>query len=195
MSESIQALTWAAAPRAADDAWINALVGQAQAGDAAAFGGLYDLYAPRVYRFLVARVHEPADAEDLLQQVFIKVVEALPRYQVRGMPWSAWLFRIARNVVVDFVRADRHTEPIEHAAGRHDERLDPAAQLELAGSQSRVRAALDALTPEQRDVVIYRFFADLSISEIALVTGKREGAIRALQFRALGTLRTMLAYA
>ncbi|HEY7828348.1 MAG TPA: sigma-70 family RNA polymerase sigma factor, partial [Candidatus Limnocylindrales bacterium] len=160
--------------------------------DAAAFGSLYDVYAPRVFRFLLARVREPADAEDLLQQVFTRVVHSLPRYRNRGLPFAAWLFRIARNVAVDFARDRRRTETIESAAGAFDGALDPAVQFELAADQERVRGALQHLTPDQRDVVIYRFFADLSSAEIGLVMGKREGSIRALQFRAIAALRQIL---
>ncbi len=192
MTETVQALYWAPAAQTIDEGWVDELVLQAKAGDAPAFGGLYDLFAPRVYRFLLARVHEPADAEDLLQHVFVKAVEALPRYEPRGLPFAAWLFRIARNAVIDFSRAHRRTEPIEAVADRFDGDLDPATQLEAVADRDRVRAALATLTPEQREVVIYRFFANLSGAEIALVMGKREGSIRALQFRAIGTLRAHL---
>jgi RNA polymerase sigma-70 factor, ECF subfamily len=134
----------------------------------------------------------PGYAEDLLQQVFTRVVQSLPRYHSRGLPFAAWLFRIARNVAVDFSRDHRRTDPIDAADNAVDLALDPAVQFELAADQQRVRGALQHLTPDQRDVVIYRFFAGLSSAETGLVMGKREGSVRALQFRAMAALRAIL---
>ncbi len=194
MAETLTVRSWGglATSSATDPVWVEELVLAAQAGDAAAFGSLYDVYAPRVFRFLLARVREPADAEDLLQQVFTRVVQSLPRYRSRGLPFAAWLFRIARNVAVDFARDHRRTDPIDAAVDAVDLALDPAVQFELAVDQQRVRGALQHLTPDQRDVVICRFFADLSSAETGLVMGKREGSIRALQFRAIAALREVL---
>src|SRR5438046_10758131 len=93
-----------------DDAAIERLVQEAQAGDAWAFGRLFDHYHLPVYRFVASRVRRPSDAEDLTQLVFVKALEALPRYESRGIPFGGWLFRLARNAVVDFTRT-RH----EHA--------------------------------------------------------------------------------
>ena len=93
-----------------DDAAIERLVEEAQAGDAWAFGRLFDHYHLPVYRYIASRVHRPTDAEDLTQLVFVKALEALPRYESRGIPFGGWLFRLARNAVIDHVRT-RH----EHA--------------------------------------------------------------------------------
>jgi RNA polymerase sigma-70 factor (ECF subfamily) len=171
----------------ADD--LEKLVTRAKAGDADAFGTLYEEYAPRVFRFALARVSEPADAEDLLHRVFLKVIEALPRYEQRGLPFGAWLFRIAGNAVVDFHRTDRHSISIDTVQGRPDEVPGPMRILEVAEERAAIRAALSALTADQRDVLVYRFFAGLSPAEVGALMGKREGAIRALQFRALERLR------
>lgn len=173
------------------DPSIDELVARAKHGDACAFGNLYDLYAPRVYRFLLLRVHEPADAEDLLQQVFMRTAEALPRYEARGLPFGAWLFRVAQNVATDFVRARRPCEPLDGAEHASDA-LDPQLITQLSAARATVHRALEVLTPDQRQVVVYRFFAGLSAHEIGRAMGKREGTIRALQFRALGALRRVL---
>ena len=169
----------------------DAIVDQARSGDADAFATLYDVYAPRVYRFLIVRVREPADAEDLLQQVFIKTIQALPRYESRGLPFAAWLFKIAQNVVVDFHRSHRETETLD-AALRAGSGSDPELEAQLGADQEHVRMALDRLTAPQREVLIYRFFAGLDTAEIGRAMGKREGTVRALQFRALESMRATL---
>jgi RNA polymerase sigma-70 factor (ECF subfamily) len=168
---------------------IDELVARAKAGDADAWAALYDRFAGPIYRFLFARVHHPADVEDLLQRVFLKVIEALPLYEERGLPFGAWLFRIARNTSIDFARLRRSADPLEIAFEHPDEGPGPAAIAEHAEMRARIRAALTTLTDEQRDVIVYRFFAGLTPSEIGALMGKREGSIRALQFRALEALR------
>jgi RNA polymerase sigma-70 factor (ECF subfamily) len=175
-----------------DEVEVSRVVARAKAGDSQAFDELYDRYAGRVYRYALARVAEPADAEDLLQRVFLKVIEALPRYEDRGVPFGAWLFRIARNAVVDQGRVPQPTTTLDAALGHVDGAHGPDRLAELAADRAVVRAALSELTPEQREVVLYRFFAGLSPREIGLLMGKREGTIRALQFRALATLRRKL---
>src|SRR5829696_8894417 len=93
-----------------DDAALERLVDQARACDRQAFGCLFDQFHEPIYRFVASRVQRPADAEDLTQLVFVKALEALPRYESRGIPFGGWLFRLARNAVIDHVRT-RH----EHA--------------------------------------------------------------------------------
>ena len=170
---------------------VDELVLRAKDGDETAFAGLYDVFAVRVYRFFLARVREPADAEDLVQHVFIKLVESLPRYEQRGIPFGAWIFRVARNMLIDFDRAKRTADPLDAFAALPDGTPGPAAQAEAGMTQTHIRAALDTLTPEQRDVIVYRFFAGLTPGEIGALMGKREGSIRALQFRALEGLRRL----
>ena len=168
---------------------VDTLVNRAKAGDAEAFGALYDLYAERVYRFVVVRVPQPADGEDILQQVFLKVIEALPRYEQRGLPFGAWLFRIARNTVIDFGRTRRVAEPLDDEAGQKADPVDPSVVIEQRADVDEIRAALAELTSEQRDVIVFRFFAELSHAEIGAILGKREGTIRVIQHRALEALR------
>jgi RNA polymerase sigma-70 factor, ECF subfamily len=175
-----------------DEVEVSRVVARAKAGDSQAFDELYDRYAARVYRYALARLDEPADAEDLLQRVFLKVIEAMPRYEERGVPFAAWLFRIARNAVVDHGRQPQQTLTLEAAVGHADGAQGPDRLAELAADRAVVRAALDELTAEQRDVVLYRFFAGLTPREIGQLMGKREGTVRALQFRALATLRRRL---
>lgn len=172
-----------------DDPAIRDLVARAAAGDAGAFGALFDLYGPRVHRFIQLRVREPADAEDLLQSVFLKVLQSLPRYQDRGLPFAAWLFQIVRNAVIDHSRTSHPAAPLEAAAHHPATGDDPADLAALAGERERLKAALDELPPDQRDVLVYRYFAGLSTREIGALMGRREGSVRTLQFRALAALR------
>ncbi|MFL5778939.1 MAG: RNA polymerase sigma factor [Chloroflexota bacterium] len=175
-----------------DDAAIEGLVGAARAGDAEAFGRLFDHYHGPVYRYIASRIHRPTDAEDLTQLVFVKALEALPRYEPRGVPFGGWLFRLARNAVIDFVRT-RH----DHAdlAAVEDQAGDGAGPEQLAATNQAIDAvgvALERLTEEQREAIALRFFAGLSAKEAAVVMGRQEGTVRGLQFRAIAALRREL---
>ena len=90
-----------------DEDAVERLVAAAKDGDAMAFGRIFDLYHGRVHRYIVARTRNPVDAEDLAQLVFLKALEALPRYEARGIPFGGWLFRLARNTVIDHARTHR----------------------------------------------------------------------------------------
>lgn len=175
-----------------DEAAIERLVAQAQQGDAEAFGALFDEYHGPVYRFIVNRVGDPVDAEDLTQTVFVKVLEALPRYESRGVPFGGWLFRLARNTVIDHVRTRREHATLDTVAERTDEEPGPHEIVVIRADIDKVGEALAKLTDEQRDVIALRFIAGLSSREAAEAMGKQEGTIRGIQFRALAALRRHL---
>ncbi|MGZ6371934.1 MAG: sigma-70 family RNA polymerase sigma factor [Candidatus Limnocylindria bacterium] len=179
-------------PRDHEDDDVEALVQRAQAGDPAALGAIYDRLAPRVYRFALFRVGSRADAEDLMQRTFLKMIEALPRYQPRGLPFEAWFFRLARNSVIDHLRGHRVHQPLDVVAHLDSPEPGPQERAELAVEFRRLEDALRELTPIQQEVIGYRFMAGLSAREIGRVIGKREGTVRALQFRALEALRRSL---
>ena len=175
-----------------DDAAIERLVGQARAGDAWAFGLLFDHYHLSVYRYILSRVQRPADAEDLTQLVFVKALEALPRYESRGIPFGGWLFRLARNAVIDYARTRHDHVDLDGAAGRPGHEAGPDEVTVARQEIDEVAAALAALTDDQRDAIALRFFAGLSAREAAEVMGKQEGTVRGLQFRAIAALRRQL---
>ena len=175
-----------------DDAAVERLVWDAQAGDPRAFGRLFDHYHASVYRYIVSRVHRPSDAEDLTQLVFVKALEALPRYESRGIPFGGWLFRLARNTVIDHVRTRHDHADLDAAAGHAGPDAGPDAVTVARQELDEVAVALSALTEEQRDAIALRFFAGLSAREAAAVMGKQEGTVRGLQFRAIATLRRQL---
>jgi RNA polymerase sigma-70 factor (ECF subfamily) len=171
---------------------LERIVAKATTGDPAAIAALYDEFGARVYRFALLRVHSPSDAEDLLQRIFLKVIEGLPRYEARSLPFAAWLFRIARNSVIDHERTRHEHANLDDMAQCADQRAGPEELAEAAFERMAIRSALGLLTSEQRDVIAYRFFAGLSPREVGLLMDRREGAIRALQFRAIQTLRDSL---
>ena len=172
-----------------DDAALDRLVADAKAGDAEAFAALFDLYHVRVYRYIANRVQRPADAEDLTQVVFVKVLEALPRYEARGVPFGGWLFRLARNVVIDFVRTRHEHAGLDSAVDRPSAHRGPDEEAVTRSDIEAMRDALAALTEEQREAVSLRFFAGLTTREVAIAMNRQEGTVRGLQFRAIASLR------
>ena len=172
-----------------DDEAIDGLVAAAQQGDPEAFGALFDRFYGPVYRYVAARVGRPSDAEDLAQLVFVKALEALPRYEARGIPFGGWLFRLARNVVIDHIRTRREHATLDVVAERPDSEDGPDELALLRQELDSVALALRRLTPEQREAVELRFFAGLSAKEAAIAMGRQEGTVRGLQYRAIAALR------
>jgi RNA polymerase sigma-70 factor (ECF subfamily) len=171
----------------------ESLVRRAQQNDQQALSRLYEEYFERVYRYVAIRVGNRLDAEDITSQVFVKVVQSLPSYKLRGLPFSAWLFRIARNQVIDHMRKHSvriETTWIEPSAVSQE---DPTKLAELNIAIDELVKALMLLTEAQREVIELRFAAELSIAETARIMGKSQGAVKALQYSALVALRKHLA--
>ncbi len=175
-----------------DDAAIERLVDEARSGDAWAFGQLFDHFHLPIYRYIVSRVHSPADTEDLTQIVFVKALEALPRYESRGIPFGGWLFRLARNAVVDFTRTRHEHTDLDAVIDHGTVGPGPEDVAVIRQELDSIGAALAALTSDQREAIELRFFAGLSAREAADVMGRQEGTIRGLQFRAIAALRRQL---
>jgi RNA polymerase sigma-70 factor (ECF subfamily) len=175
-----------------DDAALDRLVGASREGDSAAFGQLFDHFHGPIYRYIASRVQRPADAEDLTQLVFVKALEALPRYESRGVPFGGWLFRLARNSIIDFVRTRHDHADLDGVAERQGLEAGPDQVAVDREDMDAVGVALAALTDDQREAIALRFFAGLSAREAAEAMGKQEGTIRGLQFRAIAALRREL---
>jgi RNA polymerase sigma-70 factor (ECF subfamily) len=175
-----------------DDAAIERLVAEARSGDESAFGAIFDHYHEAVYRYIASRVHRPSDAEDLTQLVFVKALAALPRYESRGVPFGGWLFRLARNAVIDFARTHHDHAELDAVAERPHGEAGPDEIAVIRQELDAVGAALATLTDDQREAIVLRFFAGLSAREAAAAMGKQEGTVRGLQFRAIGALRRQL---
>lgn len=151
--------------------------------DPARFAALYEENFARVYAFIVRRVRSRDDAEDLTAEVFHQALKNLPHYEWRGIPFSAWLMRIATNAVTDNARrAARETVTAD---------LDPPANTEPDASEHNARLFrfVEALPNDQRRVIVMRFAEQKSIAETARTLGRSEGSIKQLQFRALKNLR------
>ena len=162
-------------------------------GDTAAFGALYDRYVEAVYRYVYYRVRSDSDAEDLVSDVFMRALRAIPRYEPR-QAFLAWLYRIARNAVIDRARRARVQVSFEDALAHPgvDQIVEPDAGLLALSDKETVRAAIARLTPLQQEVIVLRFVEGYTTSEIANLVGKREGTVRGIQFRALEMLRTLI---
>ena len=169
------------------------LVALAQQGDQQAFATLYETYRPLVYRFLRRRLDGSDEiVEDLTEDVFVKLYEKLDRYVERGLPFTAWLYRIAHNQLVDFVRTlPRHQ-------GKSLDVVVDVAETQATSEYSSVldretlAPALARLTDEQRQAVELRFLQGMSVAETAATMGRSEEAVKKLQARALVNLRRAL---
>lgn len=164
------------------------LVQSAKSGDTEAFARLYDAYLEYVYRYVYFRVSDDETAEDITSQVFLKAWEHLDRYQPGGSPFLAWLYTIARNQVIDHYRTRKETVSLDEAVfvPAKDQAVDEQVQSRF--QLQALRDALQFLTEDQQQVLILRFIAGMETREISKQMGKAEGAVRALQMRALQAL-------
>lgn len=171
----------------------RATVDRARLGDQAALADIYDWYLPRVYRYVLVRVGNVSDAEDLTEEIFLKMLGAIAGFRWRAVPFSAWLFRIAHNQVVSYFRKNgtrwRMAPLFESIV---DQRQDPAQTVETRLRLDEVMRASQTLPEAQRDVVALRFAVGLSVAETARVLGKREGNVKALQHKAVARLQRLL---
>lgn len=166
---------------------------QAQRGEKEAFAKLYEHYLPQIYRFVYIKINNKAEAEDLTHEVFLNTWQNIKRYVPREFPFSSWLYRIARNEVIDFYRTNKKNIRLElieeNSLGIPETEslnLDQALELE------NIKKLFQHLTQEQRDVLIMRFVEDLSPKEISGALNKSEGAIRIIQHRALNELKELI---
>ncbi len=166
------------------------LLERAVQGDAEAFGVLYREHLERVYRYVLYRVSDPHEAEDLTETIFLKAWEALPDYRLKEQPWAAWLFRIAANTVIDYYRT-RHPH-VELEEALPVDGPEPVERVSLGEEQAQVREAVAQLPAEQQQVLHLRFVEGVSHAEVARILGRTEGAVRVMQHRALVALAKLL---
>jgi RNA polymerase sigma-70 factor (ECF subfamily) len=164
---------------------------QAAHTNPAVFGLLYQRYRHRIYAYLRARAACEEDAADLTQLVFLRALHALPRYRGRGHEFAPWLFRIARNVAIDYHRRQKPTLPWDHlpAALEPKAEHDPEKAALRDEEVSRLRPLVLALEPDKRELLTLRFAAGLTAGEIAAVVGRSEAAVRKQLSRTLQTLK------
>jgi RNA polymerase sigma-70 factor (ECF subfamily) len=172
---------------------VAELVLKAQQGDQMAFASLYEQYLPLVYRFLRRRLDGSDEiVEDLAEDVFVKVYEKLDRYVERGLPFTAWLYRIAHNHLVDYLRSLPRSQA--HSLDEVAEVAEPQTTADYSRILDRqsLAPALARLTPEQRQAIELRFMQGMSVAETAATMGRSEEAVKKLQARALANLRRTL---
>ncbi len=172
------------------------LVTRAQAGDAEAFGQLYDRYVDLIYRYVYYRVGSQALAEDLVSETFLRALRRIGTFTWQGRDFAAWLVTIARNLVVDHYKSGRYRLEISTAdlleAGDRPTQDSPEGAVLTALSNAVLLEAVRRLGPEQQECIVLRFLQGLSVSETAQAMGKNEGAIKALQYRAVRSLARLL---
>ena len=169
------------------------LILRAQQGDAAAFAELYERHHAAVFRYIYYRVADQAVAEELASEVFVRMVAGIGSFADLGRPILAWLYTIARNLVIDHQRRARLVtmQPLDERIAATSQ--DPEAAAERGLSQQRLSAALMQLTEDQRQVILLKFVEEMDNVEAARILDKPIGAVKSLQHRALDALRRILA--
>jgi RNA polymerase sigma-70 factor (ECF subfamily) len=166
----------------------------AQEGDGDAFGKLYDRYVDMVFRFIYFRVNDRALAEDFTSETFLRALRRISTITYQGRDIGAWFITIARNIVLDHLKSARHRLELTTAdtlEGKEQVASTEEAVLDLLQSE-RLMQAVAQLGDEQRECVLLRFVQGLSVSETAQVMGKNDGAIKALQHRAVRKLADLV---
>jgi RNA polymerase sigma-70 factor (ECF subfamily) len=164
------------------------LVDQAKAGDPEAFAKLYDAYVERVSRYIYFRVSEDSDMEDLVSQVFLKAWENLNRYKIGRSPFIAWLYTIARNLVIDHYMTKKNTLSLDEAIALPSDMELPDEEAQMHFDLDAMRDSLQVLSKDQQQVLILKYIVGLPNESIAKIMNKQEGTIRGLQMRGLQTL-------
>ena len=170
------------------------VVQRAQKSDPNAFAELYDEYFDKIYRYIVLKIGDRVEAEDITQQVFLKAYQSISSFKWKGVPFSAWLYRIAHNLIVDYLRKSTKrpdTLPDEavvtdNPSNRPEELIEKRMDIE------QVIEAARHLTEAQREVISLRFAGEMPIAQVAKIMGKSQGAIKALQHSAIVSLRKLL---
>ena len=170
------------------------IIEAAQNGDLDALGSLYDSHINQVYRYALARLGNVHDAEDVAEEIFLKMLAGLPGYQWRKVPFAAWLMRIAHNEVISFARRNgRRSTDTELPEDLLDKgNNDPAENAERQLALEDLRKAVELLPDAQREVIILRFASGLSVSDTAKALGKQENNVKVLQHKGMQRLQVLM---
>jgi RNA polymerase sigma-70 factor (ECF subfamily) len=183
-----------AVPEDPDGVDVWSLVQRAQEGDAEAFGELYDHYVTMVHRYVYHRVGDRATAEDVTSETFVRALRRIDSLSFQGRDVGAWLVTIARNIILDHVKSSRYRLEVATADMRDADRAtdgpEDAVVTHLANRE--LLACVQQLGSEQQECIVLRFVHGLSVSETAEIMGKKDGAIKALQHRAVRRLAGLL---
>ena len=176
--------------RTAGDVDVRSLVEKAADGDIEAFGELYSIYLDRIYRYVFYQVRNKATAEDLTEEVFLKAWEGIGKFKWKGPPFQAWLYRIARNHIIDYFRTKRQQVTLDEELKADDK--EPEQEADDKQTQRMLSKAIFSLPQQQRQIILLKFIEGLENCEIAQILKKSQGAIRITQMRALDALRQKL---
>ena len=169
----------------------ESLVRRAQHRDQEAFARLYEEHFDKIYRYVTLKIGNATEAEDMTQQVFLNALQSISSFKWRGIPFSAWLFRIAHNQVVDYFRSKKRTAvPLDESLASNNN--NPQSIVEQKLDIEQLVLATKGLTDAQREVISLRFAGELSIVQVAKAMGKSQGAVKALQHSAIVALRKRL---
>lgn len=180
------------------DEQITSLLPQCQRGEAAAVEALYDLYADRLYRYMLARVGDPEVAADLNTELFVRVIRNMSSFRLNerrpAASFSAWIYRIAANLITDHHRQAKRAPQVSLTEELRLPAVEPSPQhhAEQRETIARLQRAMQGLSEEQRLVILAKFGEDMSNAEVAEWLGKSEGAVKSLQHRALQALGRLL---
>jgi RNA polymerase sigma-70 factor (ECF subfamily) len=169
-----------------------AVVQRAQALEEEALATIYAAYYPRIYNYAYLHIGEVQAAEDLASDVMLKVLESIQKFKFRGAPFSAWVFRIARNKLVDLHRRRKRRGEVNLAEPLASLQISPQALAERALDRGQLQLALKYLTEEQRQVIVLKFIQGFDNASIARILKRSEGAVKSLQHRALNSLRRIM---
>ena len=170
------------------------VLAQAIQGDSEAFGILYERYVERIYNYIYYRTGNPYDAEDLTERVFIRALRHIGNYHNRGLPLSAWLYRIAHNLVANWHRDNsrRKEIPLDEGIAASHPSEHPEQELVHSEEKEHLLKVIRTLPVERQQLLILKFVEHLSNAEIGLVMGRTEGAIKSLYHRTLLSMRDEL---
>jgi RNA polymerase sigma-70 factor (ECF subfamily) len=160
-------------------------------GNSDAFGALYERHVGRIYNYIYYRTGNPHDAEDLTARVFYRAMRHIPKYQQRGLPFSAWLYRIAHNLVANWHRDNsrRPEIPLDEHLWVYHRGEHPEISLLQSEERERLMKIIHKLPAERQQLLILKFVEHLSNAEIGQIMGRTEGAVKSLYHRTLLALR------
>ncbi|MDR7302358.1 sigma-70 family RNA polymerase sigma factor [Haloactinomyces albus] len=183
-------------PNIPADTWAH--VRAAQGGDSSAFGQLYSQYAPLIYRYVLPRVGDPCLAEDITSETFLRALRRITSVSYQGRDVAAWFITIAKNLVLDHVKSSRNrlevptSELIDTSPTARSHELGPEQQVLAEAAHEELLNCVRQLNPDQRECIRLRFLRGLSVTETAEIMQRNEGAIKALQHRAIRRLAHIL---
>ena len=170
------------------------LVEQAKT-DPDAFGQLYEMYVERIYNYVYYRIGNQQDAEDLTAKVFHRALNHIPNYNNKGVPFAAWLYRIAHNLVANWHRDSKRRKVValEQVSLSGDKEENPHKAAERTNERELLLAAIQQLPPERQQLLMLKFVERMSNADIGRLMGRSEGAIKSLYHRTLVSLKDLLA--